>query len=535
MLDPQSQALLSEPITAVVMDHDGIRFVSPLVDVDASALRGCCAEDPANWNDIALIWPRYKYHPENTEFADGLPFREMSLDQAIIALTDVDSWYAIDLVGRRLFTGGQLPRLHVRGTPAAEDAEVTVLPPWWELHQHVDALALRSERTVPATIPNPHRDVLWGTAMTRFFAEQMILAIRDGKQWIGKTWEGMPCGHYDLTVAVHRDWLMTPRQELGGGIPRDALHGGKDWIANLADGQCFRVYQGEDPVPLSTDLSTYANASMGRHEVILYFEACRATIDAGWLWLINDKRRIEMPRAEQELAAVLDGFLASWLNSSFEEGRPPAEVIRCDRIRIPLVSHGDEHIVDRDCPICDMMASGMFGPGFAFFDGHQLDVDEEFAFSMCETHCQWEEQQREWEQMDARITADMTRQEEEKESGDDELASVWQNTLISEDDVPGDSRGHIRLAFLLADMVGSLRAEGAEQADIDALNHAFRDYRSAVVFQEVADAAEAFKQTLERISSKHDYLGSRSADLQSRIDDQQRALSPSGFDNDVPF
>ncbi len=484
----------------------------------------CCAENPAYWDDIALVWPRYRYLPENAEFANALPFRETDLKQVVAALADADAWYVYDLVGQRVFTSGRVPRLWLRGMPAPEtgtDAEIAVLPPWWELHQQAGADALCRERSMPANIPNPRRDVLWGSAMTRFFAGQMLGAIRDGKQWVGEDWKGRPCGSHELTVTVHRDWLMTPRGDLGGGIPRAGLHGGKNWIGSLADGQRDRVQKNEDPLPLSTDLSTYADAAFGRHEMVLYFDACRETIAAGWRWLIDDQNRIAEPQVEQRLAEAMDDFLAHWLESPFEGGPPPAEVIRCDRLRIPLVSRGDEHVLDCDCPICDMMASGMLGPSFLCFDGHHLELEDEFAFSMCETRAEWEEEQREWKQRNAQIESDMQLRAEKNDTDDGTFDSVWQNTWVSDEGLPGDALGHLGLAFLVADMVGSLQENKAEQADVDSLNNAFRAYRSEPPSHNTGDA---LKRTLEQLSNKHHYLVSRSADLQSRIDDRQRAL-----------
>ena len=45
----------------------------------------------------------------------------------------------------------------------------------------------------------------------------------------------------------------------------------------------------------------------------------------------------------------------------------------------------EQHAIDCDCPICNMMADGMFGVGFNSIDGHHLELDDEFAFSMHET------------------------------------------------------------------------------------------------------------------------------------------------------
>ena len=528
---------LSHQFVAVLIDEELVRVLSPLNDVDALALQGCAAEDPANWNDVALVWERHKFHPQNTQFTDGFPMRLSGLDEAIDALHGATAWLALDLSQRRVLTGGEFPLLQLRGTPIDEDGpltESTVLPPWWELLQHVDPAALSSKRTTPLVIPNPRRDVLWGSAMTSFFAEQMLSAIRGGAEWIGENWQGRPCGQHDLTLSIHRDWLMTPRADLNGGIPRDCLHGGMEWIDDLASGETFRVYQNEDPVPIPTGLSTYETAAMGRHEVILYFDACRDTIEAGWHWLIDDQSRIDDPAALRNLAAAMDGFLAAWLVRPFEGGRPPKEIIRCDRIRIPLVESGDSHVIDCDCPLCEMMASEMFGPCITSFDGHSLDVDGEFAFSIHATREAWEAEQREWEAMNASIKADMKLREENPESAG-EFGSVWRGTWISDEGIPGDTFGHLSLAFLVADLVSSLKQANAEQADVDALNAAFRNYRTAGLPDELASAAQSFKQTLEQLAAKHGDLISRAADLQSRIDERMRAPAVGENDWDIPF
>jgi hypothetical protein len=523
MADREFPESSTQQIAAVVIAPDGIRALGPLVDVDAHSLRGCAAEDPADWNDVALVWPRYRFHPENTEFVDGLPAREIDLESAIRLLHNAAGWIALDLFQKRFFTGGQYPLLRRRPGSAADknqQAEPTILPPWWELWQHVAPAELRTKRDTPIIIPDPRRDVLWGPPMTRFFAEAMMAAIGAQHRWIDKDWEGKPCGDYGLTVQIHREWLMAPRADLGSRSPRDCMHGGQDWIGALADGQGFRAHKDEEPVPIPTELSTYETAPMGSHEMIMYFDACRETIAAGWSWLINNRQRIDHPQVVSQLEKVMAESLMDWMQSPLEGTLPPVEVIRCDRVRIPLVDRGGEHIVDCDCPICQMMADGLFGPSFIHFDGHQLELDDEFAFSMCETHEQWEEQQREWRELDARIDADiLLRRKDEELVGDEELESVWKNTWQPESQLPDDSRGHLRLAFLVADMVTVLKETDAPQQDVDELNNAFHNYRRADLSGETRCAAEAFKRTLETLGGKHDCLVSRSADLQSRIDE----------------
>ena len=205
---------------------------------------------------------------------------------------------------------------------------------------------------------------------------------------------------------------------------------------------------------------------------------------------------------------------------------------------MPLYSTGAAHIVDCDCPICDMMASGIFGPGFCHYDGHALEVDDDFAFSMLDTREQWEEQQREDAKRRAEIEADIARRKEAGITAEEEFQSVWNSTYLADDGIPGDTGGHLGTAFLVAELVGALQQEGADQADVDVLNNAFRTYRTAESPQAVQSAADAFKQTLNELADRHEYLVSRSADLQSRIDEQLRAPAlndDDDNDNDVPF
>ncbi len=532
-----SETFAPQETLAVVIDHESIRVLANLNDVDALALLGCVAEDPANWSDIELVWPRYRFHPENTEFVDGFPIQETSTDEAIRLLADASAWFVLDLLQRRVLTGGEFPLQRLRHSPVGEEnemAHITVLPPWWELRRNVSADIVRDGRATPLTIPDPHRDVLWGSSLCRFFAERILALIHSGEEWVGKDWEGMPCGRYDLTLSVHRDWLMTPHPELNGAIPRDCLHIGKDWISDLVDGQTFRVYRNESPVPVPEQLSTFASAAMGRHEVVLYFNACRETIDAGWLWLLEDPSRIETPDALQQLAMFMDEFLAGWRMSPFEDGESPEEIIRCERFRIPLVSDGS-HMIDCDCPICQMMTAGSFGPSICHFDGHCLDLDNDFAFSIHATREEWEAQQQEFAEMSASIEADRKHREEMGDDADDEFESPWKSTFIGDERIPGDRLGHLAMAFLVAEIVGCLKTADADQSEIDLLNAAFRDYRIAEEPDDLAIFSERFQNVLEQLAAKHPDLVSRVADLQSRIDERLRSPVNDDRDFEVPF
>ncbi len=295
---------------------------------------------------------------------------------------------------------------------------------------------------------------------------------------------------------------------------------------------------GEESIPVPEEMASFETAPFGRHEIIFYFEGCRATINAGWLWLLADRSRIVNPAVTQGLCSAIKKALQAWMDTKHEDGPTPREVIRCERQRIPLIERDGGHLLDCDCPICQMLAEGTFGPAFICYDGHQLEIDNEFAFSLCETREEWEIQQQEWAcinlRIDAQVKADECRLRNDEDSTENDFPSpTWLKGWQAEEGTPGDTTGHLSLAFSLAEMVGELRQNEVPQIDIDALNTAFRNFRTSSMRQECEDAAQTLKQILESLATKYEYLISCSADLQSRIDEQLRASVTGSVDRDI--
>jgi hypothetical protein len=168
-------------------------------------------------------------------------------------------------------------------------------------------------------------------------------------------------------------------------------------------------------------------------------------------------------------------------------------------------------------------------------------VDDDFAFSIHPTREAWEAQQRDFEEMDAQINADLKLREELGDDAEDPFASPWKSTFIGEENIPGDKFGHLSIAFQLAELVGWLKTAKAEQSEVDMLNAAFRDYRTASLPSQRVISAENFKNVLEQLGAKYGELTGRAADLQSRIDEGQRATAYGDDsidycdDSDMPF
>ena len=198
----------------------------------------------------------------------------------------------------------------------------------------------------------------------------------------------------------------------------------------------------------------------------------------------------------------------------------------------------EQHVADCDCPICEMMSDGMFGVGFTSIDGHHLELDDEFAFSMKETREAWEQQQREY----AEFSAEMDRKQAEREAAgetDDPFASAWSG-IMDDGPIPGDSPfpgnqgGHLKMAFMIAEIVSELETSNASRDEIKAVNECFANYRRCDDEQRPQRASE-LKANLQSLSDRYPGLVSKSADLQSRIDEAGRSPTLSDSDLDFPF
>jgi hypothetical protein len=189
-------------------------------------------------------------------------------------------------------------------------------------------------------------------------------------------------------------------------------------------------------------------------------------------------------------------------------------------------------MMDEDCQICQMMGEGGFGVAFTGLDGHHLELDDEFAFSLCETREEWEEQQREYEEMSARIERERKESEAAADAESDELGPTWSGRM-SEEPIPGDTDGLLGLAFMLAEIVSILESRDAPREDIHAINERFAEFRNCDP-DELAETGRRLGDQLESLTDAYPDITSRVADFCSRID--ERILSARmGDDSDLPF
>ncbi len=179
-----------------------------------------------------------------------------------------------------------------------------------------------------------------------------------------------------------------------------------------------------------------------------------------------------------------------------------------------------------------MMADGMFGVGFTGLDGHHLELDDEFAFSMHETREAWEQEQREFAEMSAKIERGRAEREAAGKTEPDEFASVW-SSHVSDAPIPGDTGGSLKLAFLLAEIVSVLESSNAPRTEIRELNAMFTDFRTCCA-AELADSGRRLGDQLDSLAERYPDLISRVADFRSRIDERVRG-SVIDADPEFPF
>ncbi len=553
-----------EPVTLVVIEASRILMAMSL-DLDAATtIIGLISEDPASWDEALSAWPRYRT-PAVCEFASSLPIEGTDHGDAMAAVESAEAWVAVDFRDLRVLTGGQF-------MPMGRDAAFAMvvddngkqhcpmsvhLPPWWELHEGAMPDLINEPRQSPINKPHVNRDVLYGDEFLSSIAANVLRIVNSDayRDCDAKTNEQ---ARYPFTLEVHRDWLMTPREDLGGRMPRELLHGAHEWISKVTWGQRLRFEDGTPMVALPGDWADRDVAPMGSQEMCLYFDLCRELIAAGWRFLADghENSGASSPTGRpcdsrgtttlDSLTQFLREVKNEWMHAPFEGGSPPSFMIQCDRRRVPRGSgvvidgidgvESEQHIADCDCPICEMMADGVFGVGFTSIDGHHLELDDEFAFSMHETREAWEAQQREYEEFSAAMDRKRAESEAASETGDP-FASAWSG-IGDDDESAGDSPfagqhgGLLKMAFMVAEMVAELETSDAPRDDIQTLNESFAIYRRDEDGQR-EESGSSLKVVLQLLADRYPNLVSKSADLQSRIDEAAR--QPSIDDTDCPF
>lgn len=510
-------------VTLVVRDHEICRFAH-VDEWDATSALAGVSSDPRSFRELCLAWHRYR--EDSLESLAWTSFTEWTDDDA------GGDWLLIDMACFRIESNSRELLPEQPGAYQRDDGPWTVempfvwlnFPPNWRRTITVGRAPEFHSLGIPVE-PLDYRGILFGRAMATDLAKRMILLEQaedcpaeylrvedlprgidrhDPRRKVLDFWKG-------LTVKVHAAWLMTPRDDLGGETPRKFLHSGRAWVEReiLNREQDWSQLK-TPPRSLDRDTHTYVFGPMGRDEVVVYFSFCREVIHAGWEYL---QRTRSAPRNVDQCAAVMYEHGQTWLKSGQIEGfsTPPREMIETSRRHMPALA--EQGHLDCDCPICRMMAEDdQFYPAFGGFDGFHLEYDGEFAFSLCGTREEWEEQEAtyaDFEDDDDPPRNDV--QPTPSDIGD----SVWDGHV---EDGPLASTT-LGLAFRVAELVGDLQRGDAPRERISALNEAFDGLRRASdTVPDRRRAADAMKDELERLAQWFPDLVGKSSDLQSKVD-----------------
>jgi hypothetical protein len=396
-----------EGFTVGLVDAGRLKVVESPGRWDTWTLLDCIAEDPQTWDDLCLLWPRYAAGSPAVATLGQFPFEDVSRDELMRRLRSAPAWLVVDLQSRCLMAAGRLPGREPMGlhaaspwspaptraatAPAADGCAQQSLwagvPGWWSVQDQTDLDRLWAPKPVSAERPAANRELLWGEAMLQSVARMQIELAGGISRWsdyrlqLQEVW----------TREVHRRWLMQPCGELGGRAPRTCIVGGDAWIDQLSTRQLIRMGHGDPVVPLSTRLSTYADAPFGPLELQAYFHACRHTIQSGWNWLSERLSAGDAARLEERLTASLRQALGGWLEAERPD-RPAAvrDVIAIERLRVPVLAEFDDPSEPEWGAACHLVAPGTIGSILVGSDLAELEVEGEFAFSRFVTRQQWE-------------------------------------------------------------------------------------------------------------------------------------------------
>ncbi len=373
-----------------LVDAERVRVIESPSRWDAWTLLDCIAEDPQTWSDLCLLWPRYSAGSPSVATLGQFPFQEVSRDELMRRLRSAPAWLVVDLPTRCLIAGGRLPCRELAVESDTAGNLWVGLPNWWSVFEQNDLDRVWAPKPVSVERPAASRDHLWGETMLRQVARMQIGLTSGTSQWLGRR----PQLREGWTLEVHRRWLMQPCAELEGRSPRACLVGGHAWIEQISTRQLIRMGQGYPVVPISTELSTYADAPFGPLELQAYFHACRHTIDFGWSWLSERLSAGDVERGEERLTASLQQSLSDWLEAERPDRPAVRDVIAIERLRVPVLAEFDDPSEPEWGAPCHLVPPGAIGSIMVGPDLAALELEGEFAFSPIATQQQWEAEHR---------------------------------------------------------------------------------------------------------------------------------------------
>lgn len=375
------------------------------------------------------------------------------------------------------------------------------------------------------------RGVLYGRALLEFLAREIFAAFeRHGAIAAPGPAENPtsrdPTGLKSLLRTtfkqIHADWLLTPREDLGGACPREVA---MEWHEHLSldmqnQCQCWSTL-GASPPGLDPSSFAYRHGGFGTHELVQHYHLVRSLLASCW------RRRTELssPDASARSSAPLtvDDFVAreiprlegvrdEWLDSPYWEhhARTPRSIIERERARLPEAMSGEAAMVDEDCPCCQML--GDVG-GLMFWNLDGSTMEDEFAFDIqYRTREEWDEDQLDWDDFGPTFDAETEERKRTSATQAENEQPIW-NSSSSAADTETETEEvspEVRLfgiAAHLSELVSDIRAEdeaatAAPDARrvIDQLNRDFGNLRDILQSTEPSRGEALLQPVIERFS-----------------------------------
>ena len=269
-------------------------------------------------------------------------------------------------------------------------------------------------------------------------------------------------------------------------------------------------------------------------------------------WLVGECwRRVVEPAIDAAPAVASQADVQQWLRQIQDEwlqepdwedfsGRTPAEVIRCERQRIPMAASAGEAVIDDDCPLCQMLGEGV-GPMFWHLDGCNMDDDFPFAIYH-RTRQEWEEEQR--RDRESQHTFEEERNCEqavlENELPGREPAggpSIWTRSIVNTE--LGDAGPWVTLFGIgcrVAELMTDLKTPPGAEAFAESFSRSFGNLRAAMR----DPSSSLLKPVVDRFCQELDAAAEARPDLTMKCSDLERQLRgfatmASGGDEDLPF
>lgn len=415
------------------------------------------------------------------------------------------------------------------------------------------AVARERRRERAADAPLDARAILYGTQLLEFLARECFEAFRSRPE-VASEDRSDPLyeQEYDLVRQIHAKWMLTPREDLRGNMPREILadrHRHINW--NLQDRSEQWSYMDACPPGLPEESAAYRFGGFGVHETVVYYQMVRHLLWFCRRAVAEQLRTSNHPRAAEFVTAQLPRLIAErdqWLNSPDPEMsfHTPRLVIHHERSRIPEGMKGAEAVIDDDCPLCQMQAE-LPGPMFWHLDG--CNMDDDFAFAIWHrTPQDWEQEKREHEEFSRQFEA---REAERKRLGLDfpsggyaDPDHLWPARFSSSQSAHDSAYARVfAIGSRLCELIVDLKQSTQERDLIDRLSRVFGNLREVALQSDPAlgealidPVISSFCEALDCISLARPDLTAKCADLQDRLHrfTEPPAISDDQCDDDLP-